>query len=312
MKTVALVKDKTQYYTIFQPVLEEYGFQVKLYDVWQENQLETMLHDSFDAFIWRAKHNPPIRKLARRFLYFFNQEMHLPTYPDWHSYWHYDDKIAQSLIFQKFDIPSPKTHVFVNKDRALEFTAQTDYPIIYKCAHGAGSSNVGMLKNEKAARAYIKKVFNRGIATKFKEDWQRNYVYFQEFMPNNEGDYRLICYHDKMIHGFFRKNRAGEPFASGSGNFDVFDLPKSILDFTAGVNSTLKNNIMSYDLIKGRNDEWVITEMSVIYGDLTNHIYNQTPVFVKNGDSWTKMDQPENHINMTIKYILKNVWQWID
>ncbi len=312
MKTVAMVKDKTRYYTVFQQVLQEHGFQVKLYDVWQENQLDAMMSDSFDAFIWRAKHNPPIRKLARRFLYFFDQEMHLPTYPDWHSYWHYDDKIAQSMIFQKSAVPTPKTQVFVSKERALDFAAQADYPLIYKCAHGAGSSNVGMLKNEKAARAYIKKVFNRGIATNFKEDWQRNYVYFQDFVPNNDGDYRLICYHDKMIHGFFRSNRAGEPFASGSGQFKVFDLPESVLNFTADVNMTLNNNIMSYDLIKDRDNEWVITEMSVIYGDLANKIYNETPVFVKEGESWTKMKNPENHINMTINYILQHVWKWID
>ncbi len=310
MKTVAMVKDKTQYYKIFQQVLEEFGFQVKLYDVWQENQLDALLSDSFDAFIWRAKHNPSIRKLARRYIYFFNQELNLPTYPDWHSYWHYDDKIAQSMLFEKFAIPSPKTRVFVNKDKALEFAEQTEHPIIYKCAHGAGSSNVGLLKNKKEAFAYIKKVFGRGLKTNFKDDRQKGYVYFQEFMPNNDGDYRVVCYDDRMAHGFFRNNRSGEPFASGSGQFKIFDLPDSLLDFTAKVNTTLKNRIMSYDLIKGQNDEWVITEMSVIYGDLTNQIYNQTPVFQKSDQTWTKMNEPENHINMTIKYILQQVWQW--
>ena len=69
---------------------------------------------------------------------------------------------------------------------------------------------------------------------------------------------------------------------------------------------------MSYDLIKGLDDEWVITEMSVIYGDLTNHIYNETPVFVKDANSWTKIKDPENHIKMTIKYIIQHVWKWID
>lgn len=310
MKTVAMVKDKTQYYTIFQPVLEEFGFQVKLYDVWQENQLDAMLYDSFDAFIWRAKHNPSIRKLARRYIYFFNQEMQLPTYPDWHSYWHYDDKIAQSMLFQKYDIPSPKTRVFVCKDKALHFAEDAEYPLIFKCAHGAGSSNVGMLKNKKATVAYIKKAFDRGLKTNFKDDRQKGYVYFQEFLPNNDGDYRLVCYDDVMAHGFFRNNRAGEPFASGSGKFQIFDLPESLLDFTTSVNKKLKNSIMSYDLIKGRNDEWVITEMSVIYGDLTNQIYNKTPVFQKQANSWTKMTDPENHINMTIKYILERVWKW--
>jgi hypothetical protein len=69
---------------------------------------------------------------------------------------------------------------------------------------------------------------------------------------------------------------------------------------------------MSYDLIKGRDDEWVITEMSVIYGDLTNTIYNETPVFVRDGAGWTTMKNPENHINKTINYILQHVWKWSD
>ena len=311
MKTVAIVKDKTEYYPVFKKVFQEYGFKVRLYDVWEENQLDTLLSDSFDAFVWRAKHDPPIRSMARRFIHLFDQEFKLPTYPNWHSYWHYDDKIAQSILFKKHHIPAPRTNVFVNKDKALKFAKLTDYPLIYKCAHGAGSSNVGMLSTARQAKRYINKAFKRGIATNFKEDRQKDYVYFQEFLSNNSGDYRLVCYGDKMIHGFFRENRPHSFFASGSGRFQVLDLDESMMNFIVDVNKKLLNDIMSYDLIRGHNDEWVITEMSVVYGDLTNDIYNQTPVYKKENGAWIKMDMPENHIDMTIKYIINDVWHWL-
>ena len=308
MKKIAMVKDRTTYYPIFEKVFREYGFDIKLYDVWDQNQLDSLLYDSFDGFVWRAKHDPKIRNLARRFIYLFDQEFAIPTYPNWHAYWHYDDKIAQSLLFKKLAIPTPQTHVFVNKERAMAFAEQTDYPIIYKSAHGAGSSNVGMLKNQRQARAYINKVFGRGVRTFFKEESQKDYVYFQEFIPDNSGDYRIICSKDYVIRGFFRGNRTDAPFASGSGFVDIVELPKSLLDFGARINKQLNYDFMSYDLLKNKGD-WLITEMGVIYGGREISFYDQAFVYVKQNKEWQK-HAPINDIERTARFLIHDVWNW--
>ena len=114
MKTVGIVKDKTGFSPYYKAEFEKYGFQVNIYDIWKHGEQERLLSDPIDAFIWRAKHTPRIKRLARRFIYMFNEQFGLPTYPDWHSYWHYDDKIAQTYLMKKYQIASPQTYIFYN------------------------------------------------------------------------------------------------------------------------------------------------------------------------------------------------------
>lgn len=312
MKKVALVMDRNRIWEIYETELKKHGFAVDLFDIWKMEEQKRLLTGSYDAFIWRAKHNPKVKNLARRFLYLFDQQYRIPTFPDWNSYWHFDDKIAQSFLFDSFQIPTAKTYIFFDEKDALAFTDKSDFPVIYKCAHGAGSSNVGILNHKKEARRYIKKVFGRGVPTFFKSEVQRGYVYLQEFLKDNTGDYRLVCYGNSRIHGFFRENRQDSVFASGSGKFMVLDLPEDLLDFVASVNEKLKYPLMSYDVLKDNNGQWVITEISVIFGDLsTQHIYDQTPVYIRENGNWVKGEMTENMSERVIRYLLKKVWKWV-
>lgn len=311
MKTIAIVKDRTGFWSHYRKEFEKYGFQVRLFDIWQRADQERLLSGSFDAFVWRAKHNPRIKRLARRFLYFFDRQIGLPCYPEWNAYWHYDDKIAQAMILKKYDIKHPDTHIFFEIQDALNFIRDAQFPLVYKCAHGAGSANVGLLKNERQARAYIKKVFTRGVKTFFKNEIQRDYVYLQEFLPGNRGDYKIICYGDHTIHGFFRENRADCPMASGSGKAEIHDLDNSLLHFVSDINRKLGFNVMSYDLLKDGQGQWAVSEFGIIFGDLTNKTYDQTPIYYRRDQQWEKQEMHDNQIERLVRYLLKTQWQWI-
>ncbi len=312
MRKIALVKDKMRFWQIYERILRRYSFQVCLLDIWRKSEQDRLFSENFDSFIWRAKHDPVIKNLAKRFIYFFGQEFKIPTYPDWRSYWHYDDKIAQYYLFTRHHIPTPKTYIFFNQDEAVAFAQQTRYPLVYKCAHGAGSSNVGLLEDPKTAMKYIRRVFNKGIKTYFKNEVQKGYVYFQEFLGDNQGDYRIVCYGNRVIYGFFRPNRDKSPFASGSGLFDTSEIPVEVLDLGARANEQMNFEVMSYDILRDYEGKWLVTEMSVIYGDLSSPIYKAANGYYRDKNSlWQKIGIGKDRHEEFIRHLLTS-WNWIE
>ena len=313
MKRIALIKDLTDLWTIYKPELEKYGYEVVLLEVFKKQDYDRLLNEKWDALIWRAKHDPKIRTLAKRLLYFFDYELKVKTFPSWNCYWHYDDKIAQSQIFIKYNIPGPNTYLFFDRNEALDFvTNKATYPIVYKSSSGAGSSNVELLKNSFSAKLYVKKVFGKGKETFFKEDLHRGYVYFQEYLKNNEGDYRIVCFGKERIFGFFRANRPNNKFASGSGIIEYRTIPNDLLEFVYSVHGKLNfPTVMSYDIMKDNNNNWVMEEMSVIYGDLTSEErYKQSHHYYVNDGQFIESEVTDDIQRYFISSLLKS-WGWI-
>lgn len=314
MKRIAFVKDVTGLWTIWAPIFEKKGYDVVSLDIYFKPDQDKLLHEKWDAFIWRAKHDPKSRDLAKKIISLFDKKFEIKTFPSFDDYWHYDDKVAQSFLFKKLNISTPKTFVFYNMEESLDFiTNKTEYPIVYKASTGAGSSNVGLLKNKLQAKRYIKKVFGKGIKTFFKEDLQRGYVYFQEYLKNNDGDYRIVCYSNKRISGFYRHNRDNAKFASGSGNFNFTPLPEDLLDFTYKVHQKLGSKpVMSYDILKDNSNNWVITEISVVFGDINIwDVYRKAPTYKIENNKFKRLDENDKDHEYFINLLLKE-WGWVD
>ncbi len=314
MKKLALVKDVNNFWKVYEPMFKKYSIDVVTLDLFNREDQQRLLNEEWDGFFWRAKHDPKFRDLAKRFFSLFDKILKIKTFPSWNDYWIYDDKMAQSFLFQKLNIPTPKTFVFYNKDEALNFIkTKTEFPLIYKASSGAGSSNVGMLKSNQQAKRYIKKAFGKGIETFFKEDLQRNYVYFQEFLKNNNGDYRIICCGKKRIFGFYRENKPNQKFASGSGIINFNEIPNNILELV--LNTHRKLNFptwMAYDIMKDNENSWVVSEISVVNGDLdSKEIYEKAKHYHIVGNKFTSADNQEDIQECFINSLLSK-WGWID
>ncbi|MBN1300958.1 MAG: hypothetical protein JW995_07050 [Melioribacteraceae bacterium] len=287
------------------------GFNVQLLDVFKLADHEKLFDESWDGLIWRAKHNPKIKNLAKKVIYYFNIERKIPTFPSWKSYSHYDDKIIQHYIFRNNNIITPNTVVIYTKADALMYIENSAFPIIYKSAYGAGSSNVGLLESERKASSYVRKVFGKGIQTFFKSEIQKGYVYFQEYIPNLKGDYRIVCYNDGTMTGFFREN-SESAFASGSGNNKIVDLDTDLLKYVYEIHTKLGNEIvMSYDVLS-TSTKYYLTEMSVLFGDLTSLIHSSSPFYKINNGDVIKIDLTgEDRHKRFIRLLLKT-WGWLD
>ena len=107
------------------------------------------------------------------------------------------------------------------------------------------------------------------------------YLYWQEYLPNNNADLRITVIGNCFAYGFWRDNRPGDFRASGSGRLD-FDrpVPEAALRYCIELNRRFNFDSMAYDILF-KQGEFVIAEMSYGYLDSapyrTSGYYEQRP-----------------------------------
>ena len=184
------------------------------------------------------------------------EEMGLIVYPDYHTGWHFDDKIAEMYALQAAGAPIPKSWVFYEMDKCINWLEKDAvYPIIAKLRRGSGSNNVKLIKNASEGKRYAKRMFSKGMSPtqslvyktyskiQSTRDWktfvyrfhqipnflkarkygkgmpmERGYCYFQQFILNANFDIKVAVVNGKCSF-FTRHTRKGDFRASGSGDF---------------------------------------------------------------------------------------------
>ncbi len=253
--------------------------------------------------------------------------MGISVFPNDSTCWHFDDKIAQKYLLESIGAPIPKTWVFFDKEAGNNWIKSASFPVVFKLHSGAGAQNVRLVRDKKEALELCSVAFGKGFKSQpgyFKDIKHRinkpsslienihkigrapkvffnirrlerdlprckGYIYFQEFMPDNQFDIRVTVIGDRAF-GFIRYNRPGDFRASGSGRIDydkskidpqciriAFDTAKK-----AGAQS------LAHDFLKGRDGQFVIGEIS--YG------YQDTAVYNCPGHWDSKMNWHEGHV----------------
>lgn len=221
--------------------LMEAGHQVKEVNVYHADILEQL--QGCHGFMWRHAHIPEMRQIARRLLPVIENELGLAIYPDQNTCWHYDDKIAQYYLLQASGIPIPETWLWFDKNEAIRWAQKAKYPLVMKLWAGAGSTNVKLITSRVEAEYWVHQLFSLGAVSfdeqinSFRErvlkvwralkgepivhPWElhKNYILFQEFLPDNNFDTRITVIGNRAF-GFRRFNRDNDFRASGSGKID--------------------------------------------------------------------------------------------
>jgi glutathione synthase/RimK-type ligase-like ATP-grasp enzyme len=141
--------------------LRKKGVKIKILNLLAPDGLEQALE--CDGIMWRWTHNPHHKQSAKLILSVIESQFHIPVYPDTPSSWHYDEKVAQHYLLQSMKAPTPKSWVFWDREEALQWAENANYPIIWKLSSGAGASNVLKLQNKNEAEYMIKRAFAYGI-----------------------------------------------------------------------------------------------------------------------------------------------------
>ena len=253
-----------------------------------------------DAFMWHHSHSNPKDILFAKQLLFSLEQAGMSVFPDFCTGWHFDDKVGQKYLLEKIKAPLVPSYVFYDKANALQWVTQTTFPKVFKLRGGSGSANVKLARTRSEAIRIIKKAFGRGFRqyeplTNLKERWRKykngltdlkdvvkgvlrfykepefsktigyesGYIYFQDFIPNNDFDIRVIVI-GKRAFALKRLVRAGDFKASGSGSmkFEKSEFDERCIKIAFETSKKLKSQCLAYDFIFDENKEPLIVEIS--------------------------------------------------
>ena len=272
---------------IWSRLLVDAGFEVDHVDVYGAEILQQLV--GCHGFMWRHGHAPHMRQIARRLLPVIENELNLEVYPNQRTCWHYDDKIAQSYLLPAVGVPIPHTWIWYDKSKAIDFAYKANYPLVLKLFSGAGSTNVKLVSSFTESCKWIEQRFSVGVTSLDDEQFSyscriknaistiryggilinkelhKNYVLFQEFIPDNSYDTRVTVIGNRAF-AYRRFNRPNDFRASGSGNFDVdpakIDLHTVKLAFD--VTKRLNVSSIAIDMLKS-NRSPLVGEISYTY-----------------------------------------------
>lgn len=270
----------------------------KLVDCHENDILHQL--ESCCALLWHFSQSDPKDLLVARQILSSLEHSGFVIFPDFRTAWHFDDKVGQKYLLDALDIPSLETYVFVERDAALEWAKNAEFPKVFKSRHGAGSSNVSLVSSVEQARRLIRRAFSRGFSVyrpwlNLKEriyKWRlgtastlnlikgaarflypprfsrvlgrdRGYVYFQEFAAANDSDIRVIVI-DKKAFGIRRWVRANDFRASGSGDFsyDPELVDQDCIGLAFQCAEKIGSSCAAFDFVRRTDGSLVVLEIS--------------------------------------------------
>lgn len=289
-----------------------------------------------DALMWHHHHGLLKDVIAAKKILFALDHAGVLVYPDFRTGWHFDDKVAQKYLLEAFELPVVPSYIFYNKTDALSWARNTTYPKVFKLKGGAGSSNVRLVRTYKEASKTINKAFNKGfsqfdrignlkqrivdykngdtdildvskgvarllLSTELSRELpnEKNYVYFQDFIPNNDHDIRVVVI-DGCAVAEKRYVKKNDFRASGSGIFCYENIDQRVIRLALNVAKQLQLQSVAFDFIMDHNQTPLIIEMSYAFG--TKGIQSAPGYWDSNLDWHDSPFQAEERI---IKYIAK-------
>ncbi len=269
---------------------EQHDIAYKLVDAYANDAIE-QIRDC-DIFLWHFHQgNYKDMQMAQPLLYSL-EAMGKKVFPDFHTCWHFDNKVAQKYLLEAIGAPLVPTYVYYTKEEALKGISEMTFPKVFKLKGGAGASNVRLAKTEKEARRLINQAFGKGfsqysVKSHFKDALRRyrqgkntlcdvlrpffyalkpyptefahyhgreiGYVYFQDYIPMNTTDFRV-----KVVGGncwaFQRKVRKNDFRASGSGEllFNKDSISMEIVKIAQDVAKKLSLQSVAFDFVQDK------------------------------------------------------------
>lgn len=257
--------------------------------------------DQYSALVWNYSNYVISDLLEANNILKIAENKGLKTFPSTDGNFHFDDKIAEMYAFQSVNAPIPKSWVFyLEKECIYWLKNKAVFPIVAKLRCGSGSNNVKIIHNAEEGIKYTKRMFSKGydptpslaykaysklqssrdlktIINRVKKIPQfletrrhammmpieKGYCYFQEFVPNDGYDLKVVVINDKLT--FCARNVRKNDFrASGGGDcyYDKSLITNEIIDIAFRTAKELKMNCVGFDfVVDNRNNKPLIIEM---------------------------------------------------
>ena len=240
--------------------------------------------------------------LTARNVLFSAEMIGIKVFPNFNTCWHFDDKISQKYLLEAQGLEHVKTYVFYSKTECKKWIAgREDLPVVAKLRRGSGSTSVILLRTKRQLERYANRMFSVGLSPvpRISHDLHKRmghinsikyalniipkivgrilnllnvkrllpvefgYVYFQNFIPNNSFDTRVVVI-GKRAFGIKRLVRKNDFRASGSGiivyDHQQIDLNCIRRGFFAA--KKLKTQCVAIDFVLDKSNMPLITEIS--------------------------------------------------
>lgn len=275
---------------------------VETVDCYDSNIIRRM--DDCDGLMWHWPHWDTKAALFARQLTYTLELAGKSVFPDSRTCWHYDDKLGQKYLLEAMGAPLVPTTVFYDKPAALAWLERTDFPKVFKLRRGAGSANVFLAGSRRQARRLVGRAFGRGFPAVSRKNlfrdrlWhlrrdkdlsaliglgkgfarlfipteierktpkEKGYVYFQDFVPANAFDIRIVVIGHRAF-GIKRMVRAHDFRASGSGSLHYAkdDIDMSCVVPSFEISRKLGTQCLAFDYLY-EDGRPVLTEISYAF-----------------------------------------------
>lgn len=279
---------------------EEKGIDYKIVNAYDSNIVEQV--SDCTAFMWHHHHANYKDVLFAKQLLYSLQIAGKKVFPDFNTTWSFDDKVGQKYLLEAIGAPMVPSYVFYDKGNAVRWLEGASFPKVFKLRGGAGAYNVRLVHSKQEGNALVRKAFGRGFPAfdgrvQLREAYrkyrdrkgsfidvlkggarlflptlytrmhgrEKGYVYFQDFIPGNDFDVRLIVIKDKA-YGMRRMCRKNDFRASGSCDFVYAMIDEKTLRVAFDVAEKLSLQSVAFDFIYDSVGNPLIVEMSYGYG----------------------------------------------
>jgi glutathione synthase/RimK-type ligase-like ATP-grasp enzyme len=270
----------------------------KVVNAYDSNIIEKTIECT--AFMWHFSNYDNKDSLFAKQLLYSLQSKGLNVFPNFSTCWHFDDKVGQKYLLEAVNAPLVPSYIFYSKKEAKAWIKKTTFPKVFKLRGGSGSSNVKLVKTQNKAKRLVNKAFGsgfpqfdrwnhlkyryknfqagkenflavlKGIARLFigtayskQHSKERGYIYFQDFIPNNKFDIRIVVINEKAF-AIKRLVRKDDFRASGSG-FLIYnreEIDERCVSIALNINSKIESQCTAYDFIFDKNNDPLIVEIS--------------------------------------------------
>jgi len=313
----------------------------QLIDCYDNNIIEIMRR--FDILLWSWNLNDFSSSIIAKDIIFALEKMGKIVFPNFKTSYLYDNKMGQKYLLESIgnniSIPS---YIFYTKNSAKKWINQTEFPKVFKLSSGAGALNVELCYNKHQANKLLNIAFGKGFSKINRTSWfkdklkkfqeqpskynfkiliksigrlfiptehekymnnEKGYIYFQDFIPKNTFDLRIIIINNKAI-GIKRLCRKDDFRASGSEKiiYDKNQIDIKSIKIAFNVSKKLNFQCMAYDFVYGVDNQPLIVEMSYHFSATA---YDKCQGYWDENLNW--YNEPINPQNMIIQSILNKI-----
>lgn len=261
---VGIVKDleKVPRWTKYRRFLRNNGFDHDIYDIQSHDWIERAR--PFDAIVGLVSNDTNHLEEAQVKFHVLETRLGKKCYPTAAQADLYENKRLEAYIAEVYGLPFAKTHVSHSEEDALAMLENVRYPLVSKVSQSSGSMGVEIVRTPRKARRVVRQAFSRN-GRRVYVPWfrQKDYVYFQEYVPNDGYDVRVILVGNRAF-GYYRKVLRGDFRASGMSTVKRRGVPDEAIRVAREVQRHVQSPQLVVDMVRGRDGRYVIIEYSIM------------------------------------------------